>query len=227
MKILHLDDHQLFTEGLALALHSSDSSFKVFSAINKNEAFNLIEQHPDLDLILIDISMPEMDGITFIQTLIERKILIPTAVLTASEDPWQIKQAIALGTSGYLPKHWSLKALKQALISILAGEVIIPDFMLNAIAALPKQQPSDPKLTQAIAKGITPRQVEVLELIQSGFSNKKIADILCISETTVKSHVKALFQAMQSKNRFECVRFAEQLGLLDTTPRQIITQNNY
>ena len=84
----------------------------------------------------------------------------------------------------------------------------------------------DSKLLETMAKEITHRQIEVLELIQSGYRNKQIADILCISESTVKSHVKALFQALYASNRFECVRIAQQSGLLQSQPRQLMLQNN-
>jgi len=226
LKILHIDDHQLFAEGLALSLLASELACQVYSCINVQEALTTISQQPDLDLILIDLAMPEMDGISFIQMLAERKILIPTAVLSAIEEPWQIKKALEFGACGYLPKYWSTQQLQLALKNIQNGEIIVPEFMKESIEALAQPSSSSPRLQNAIAKGITSRQLEVLELIQSGYRNKQIADILCISESTVKSHVKALFQALYAENRFECVRFAEQSGLLESTPRQVMAQNN-
>lgn len=222
MKILHVDDHQLFTEGLASALHHSSLNCTVITATNADQVLALLAQHNDIDLLLIDLGMPNVDGICLMEGIIQRNYNIPMAVLSAQDDPWQIKDAFNLGATAFLPKSWGISDIVEALTKIEQGEIVLPDYMAQAISKLPEEKPKSHSQKAASSLAISPRQLEVLKLMQLGHSNKKIADILFISETTVKSHVQVLFQSIGAANRIECVRFAQTLGLLEQDSRQQI-----
>lgn len=206
MKILHIDDHPLFSKGLQAALSHIMEHHTFISARDCEEAISLIESDSP-DLILLDLYMPGVGGIDFMHVLIDKQILIPVAICSASEDAQEIQRAFKLGAIAYLPKDWSELALAKAIDDIEQGEMVIPQH----IQALLDTAPKDPHQQTA---NISNRQQEVLKLIAQGLSNKEIGKALGIGENTVKTHVKALFQACNSKNRVDCVNRARKLGLL-------------
>lgn len=212
MKILHIDDHQLFTEGLAIALTSSQLECDIHSALNTREAFKLLEKHHDFDLVLLDLSMPELEGIHFIQGLLERSAMLPIAILSANEDARKIKQALDLGAIAFLPKSWGTEQLVDSLKLIEQGNIIIPEEIRQSIERLPQKRANI--FENNTYYNISKRQKDVLLLIQQGLSNRAIAEVLSISETTVKSHVQSLFQIFNAKNRMDCVLKATELGQL-------------
>lgn len=212
MKILHIDDHQLFTEGLAIALTSSQLECDIHSALNTREAFKLLEKHHDFDLVLLDLSMPELEGIHFIQGLLERSAMLPIAILSANEDARKIKQALDLGAIAFLPKSWGTEQLVDSLKLIEQGNIIIPEEIRQSIERLPQKRANT--FENNTYSNISKRQKDVLLLIQQGLSNRAIAEVLSISETTVKSHVQSLFQIFNAKNRMDCVLKATELGQL-------------
>lgn len=212
MKILHIDDHQLFTEGLAIALTSSQLECDIHSALNAREAFKLLEKHHDFDLVLLDLSMPELEGIHFIQGLLERSAMLPIAILSANEDARKIKQALDLGAIAFLPKSWGTEQLVDSLKLIEQGNIIIPEEIRQSIERLPQKRANT--FENNTYSNISKRQKDVLLLIQQGLSNRAIAEVLSISETTVKSHVQSLFQIFNAKNRMDCVLKATELGQL-------------
>jgi len=214
MKILHIDDHILFSEGLASSLQRSELACEVLHADSFQAALDIAEANPDLDLIILDLMMPEMDGIAMMQAFIERNIMSPMVIISALEDLWQIKRALQLGALGFFPKYWNTQQLVDAIRQIELGNIVVPKDLLTQLESLPEQAPVNKKESQLQMLGISKRQMEVLSLMQNGYSNKMIAEILCISEATVKSHVKVLFQSLHASNRLECVKLAEAAGLL-------------
>lgn len=212
MKILHIDDHQLFTEGLAIALTNSELECEIHSALNAREAFKLLEKHLDFDLILLDLSMPELEGSHFIQGLFERNVVVPVAILSANEDARKIKQVLGLGAVAFLPKSLGTKQLIDSLKLIEQGNIIIPEEINQAIERLPQKIANS--FENSSQSNISKRQKDVLQLIQQGLSNRAIAEVLSISETTVKSHVQSLFQIFNANNRMDCVLKATELGQL-------------
>lgn len=210
MKILHIDDHPLFSSGLVAALTPILPNSTIFTAADAEQAFQLINVHSDIDLILLDLNMPGIHGVAFMHSLIEKKLHIPVALLSANEDIREIQQALALGAIAFLPKYWNHHDIAIALSRIEQGEVVIPDHIQSGLSQLSK-----PKKSKSVdALDISQRQLDVLKLMDTGLTNKEIADTLIIGESTVKTHVKALFQIFNCKNRFECVLKAKKLGVL-------------
>ncbi len=215
MKILHLDDHVLFTEGLK-AILSNQYGYQVSCANTIEQALTALEQESGFELILVDLSMPGLDGIAFIDSLIERQIFVPFVVLSASEDLWAIRHAMDKGSAGFIPKTYSSEVIIDIIQSVMAGDVYLPQSVQEGLVNLPEQEPCDALEKLMVRYRISKRQMDVLKYMQQGYSTEEIARVLNRSVNTVKSHSKALFAAFEVNNRLECVRYAERVGLLQS-----------
>ena len=212
MKILHLDDHNLFSEGLASILVTHD--IEVICMDNTKSAIALLDQHQNFDLIITDLSLPGLDGFAFIQSVFQRELLLPVAVLSATEDLWLINKALTAGVAGFIPKTYNTKKIVQAIHIMLQGEVYLPTHLKKSIARLPTTEPNDALSKKLSTYQLTVRQLDVLKLMKKGHSNDEIATILFVSRNTIKTHAKNLFSAFKVNNRMECVRFAEDINLI-------------
>lgn len=208
MKILHIDDHPLFSEGLKAVLSQSMTTHQFLTALNAEIAFEVIQQDQP-DLILLDLAMPDINGLEFIQHMIQKKLTIPVAIISANEDIVLIKQALALGAVGFLPKEWDQERLANAISTIEKGEIVIPEHIRTAMNTINTHHKN---IAEQLS--VSKRQLEVLELMAQGLSNKQISDVLFIGENTVKTHIKGLFSAFSSKNRVDCINSARKVGLL-------------
>lgn len=213
MKILHIDDHEIFAQGLALALEAGFADTRVICGHDANEALRQLEQHPDLDLAILDLNMPGIDGLGLIDAFNERNFALPIVIMSAEEDPWQIRDCMQAGALGFIPKMFTKEEIIAALNRILAGETFLPDDLRGRLRKLPEYSADE---AQRIAEGfhLSKRQLDVLELMRRGYSNRQIADILCVSEPTVKSHARVLYQSLGVHSRLECIREAERSGLI-------------
>lgn len=212
MKFLLVDDHILFIEGLKGILQKHLTECEIIAATSVEEAYRVINENPDIALILADLAMPNADGINLIRYIEQHKILIPIAVLSASEDLFQIQNAMQAGALGFIPKAYESNELIAAIDEIISGNIHLPHFLAKRIESSVKNITNKHEI--AHQHGITPRQLEVLSLVEKGLSNLKIADVLCISEHTVKSHMKQIFQKIDTINRVECISKAKLLGML-------------
>ncbi|MBL4796857.1 MAG: response regulator transcription factor [Oleispira sp.] len=214
MKILHLDDHTMFAEGLnvVVSLHADDLS--IVGASSVEGAWQVLEQQPDIELILIDLNIPGLNGLDFIESLFERNFYIPFIVLSASSDLFQIRSALNNGASGFIPKTYSITQILQVIEQVLAGDIVVPKDIEQAIAYLPEHEPSQNHYKTMTNYNLGQRQMDVLKLMQEGHSNNEIAERLNLSKNTIKTHVKTLFSAFQVSNRIECVRYAERIELI-------------
>lgn len=213
MNILHIDDHPLFTEGIRSYLELRDSNMSLKSCDNAEAALSLLDKAADIDLILLDLMLPSMHGTQFINAINERGLLIPIVVMSAVEDLWQIKTVLDAGAMGFIPKTASSESVFDALTQIQLGQCYIPEDLVNKLEHLPPQIPRDHIDKLLTSLGLTRRQYDVLKLLKDGHSNKQIANILFVSNNTVKTHTRMLFQQLEVNNRFECVKKAETLGL--------------
>lgn len=207
MKVLITDDHQLFTAGLRLVLEKLSNATQVIEASTLEAAIEAVGQHPDLDLILLDLHLSHQQGnsgLRLIQHLEEQMLSIPVVVVSASRDENNMRAAQTAGALGYIPKSLPEDIMLEAIEHILDGGTWFPfneeGLFINPIDITPIS--------------ITPRQKQVLQLLAKGYANKQIAEALFISEPTVKSHVAALFDALNVTNRTQCVLEANKLGLL-------------
>ena len=214
MKLLHLDDHTLFVEGLSVVISKHSSDITMLSATSVEAAWLMLEQYPDIELILIDLNMPEIDGLVFIEALNEKALYIPFIVLSASDDLFQLRTALNSGASGFIPKTHSSVQILEAITQVMAGNSSVSAEIERAIDALPELEPEHDYHKIMIRYKLGKRQYAVLKEMQSGLSNDGIAEALHLSKNTVKTHVRTLFTAFQVNNRLECVRYAEQIGLI-------------
>lgn len=215
MKILIADDHALFREGLRYVLQELEREVAVLEARSASQAMELVGDHDDLDLILLDLSMPGLDGFAGLQMLRKRFPEIPVVVVSASEEQRDVKRALDGDASGYIPKSTTGRGMLDALRQVLDGEVYVPSLSRNPVAS----EAGGPKTPCAAAPNgshdapLTPRQREVLALMCEGHSNKAIARILGMAEGTVKIHVTAILRAMNVTNRTQAVILAGQRGV--------------
>ena len=216
MKILIVDDHTLFVDGLCLLLRKLAEQVEIITSDNASEAIQIIETDQTFDLILIDLNMPDMNGLSILQRMRERKICLPFVVISSEDNTHVIKTAIDSGALGFIPKSHDSEQMRSALLDILDGDVYLPPELERRLEQLETQRPPPAASENSALKesGISKRQYEVLKLMVQGYSNKKIATTLFLSENTVKSHVGALFKTLNASNRTECVSAVIQQNLL-------------
>ncbi|MCG8435804.1 MAG: response regulator transcription factor [Gammaproteobacteria bacterium] len=217
MKILVVDDHPLFLDGLKLVLSGLDKDIDFLQANDGEQALTLVADHlNELALVLVDLNLPGLDGVALITAFSERQYWIPTVMISAEENPRAIKAALDAGALGFIPKSYNAEELLNAARQVLKGELHLPENIrqqLERAENLTNKGKDDN--ADAARYGITPRQFSVLQLMAQGLPNKRIALTLNLTEHTVKAHVGALFSALNAGNRTECVQEARRLGLID------------
>jgi DNA-binding NarL/FixJ family response regulator len=217
MKILVVDDHALIREALASVLKELKPDAVVLEAPDCRQAMAFVEAHPDLNLILLDLTLPDRDGYSVLAELRESHPAVPVVVLSALQDRANVVKALDLGAQGYIPKSAHRDVMRSALQLIFAGGIYIPPEIL--MHGEPEGSPSGgkrpgserPRATPA-ELDLTERQLEVLALMMQGKSNKAICRILDLAEPTVKNHVTAILRALKVTNRTEAVIAVNELG---------------
>lgn len=205
-RILSVEDHELFRDGLRQVLVSLDGPIELLEVGTAAAAQALLAERADeLSLVLLDLHLPDADGIPLLRAIRDAHPTLPIAIVSAAEDPLEMRAALDLDVLGYIPKSSSRAVLAGALRLILAGGVYVPRAALDAA-----YDPRRKKLT-----GLTPRQREVALLVAKGLTNKEIATTLGISPLTAKAHVEAILDALDVTNRTEAVMVMVQLGLVD------------
>lgn len=224
MKILIVDDHPLFVEGVRPALEKLSATVELLSARSSQEARELMDSHDDLKLILLDLSLPDEDGLSLLRSSRAFLDKAPVVLLTASRRLSDMQAALAAGAKGYICKSSTLEVVRSALSLVIAGGVYIPPEMIQD-ATGEFQQLEETTNAAAVTRAtirLTPRQTEVLKLLVDGQgrSNKEIANLIGCSEATIKVHVTALLKAMDVSNRVQLQTAARQLGLQGVERRQ-------
>lgn len=206
MKILIIDDHLLFLEGLSQILSYKMKNVEIIKVNSAEQAIEKVISIPNIDLALIDLMMPNVHGVELLADIKKIDELLPVAVLSATENVKLIKSALEIGAQGFIPKTYPSDKLINAIDILLSGDSYLPK---DTQLLLEQSDISD-----AEGQNITGRQLDVLILLAKGLSNQKIGEELFISEHTVKSHLKKLYQKLNCDNRINCVKYAEQLGLV-------------
>src|SRR5262245_11853652 len=213
MKILICEDHELFRAGLRLVLARLEESTELIDASSAEETFRVAEADPDLDLVLMDLGMPGMDGLSALGVLRDRFPALPVVIVSASERHADVRAAIDRGASGFIPKSSSAPVLLAALRLVLSGGVSVPPLVLAASTPAPTGAPPATDRRRERAAALTPRQLEVLDLMAKGRTNREICDRLGIAEGTVKTHVATLLEALDVANRTEAAAVMRDLGI--------------
>lgn len=205
MRILIADDHELFLDTL-VAFFERQPDMLTSTAKDLEEALVLIEQQEPFDLVLLDLNMPGMNGLEGLTEVLVKAPGVKVALLsgTASRDVGE--QALTLGAAGFLPKTLPAKSLINAMRFIAMGEQYAPiDFM--------NPQKSEPTKVNPLAESLSKRELQVLEGLCLGSSNKEISRELGISEPTIKLHVKTLYRKIGVANRTQAAVRAKEAGL--------------
>jgi DNA-binding NarL/FixJ family response regulator len=213
MKFLVVDDHALIREAMRGVLKELCGDGTVLEAASAGQASDLVRQHPDLALILLDLKLPDRDGIEMLGELREQYPAVSVVMLSAFNDRDNVLRALDNGALGFIPKTDSREVLLGALRLILAGGTYIPpEVLARAPAAAAPDKPEVQKRPSPAELGLTERQVEVLALMMQGKSNKLICRALDLAEPTVKNHVSAILKALDVTNRTEAVLAVAALG---------------
>lgn len=210
MKLLVIDDHPIVLDGIAALLAGASRGAIVLTAPDAHAGFKLVNQHPDLDVVLLDLKMPGVSGHAAITEFGRLRPSLPVIVLSSSEDPADVRKAIGLGALGYVPKSASRQTLMSAISLVLNGEIYVPSLMAETLAG---ERPKGG--TAGVLKPrLTERQIEVLRMLSHGLANKTIAARLALSEKTVKIHISAVFRTLNVVNRTQAAAVGRELGLL-------------
>jgi len=212
MKLIVVDDHPVLRGGLCALLLQLGEGTEVLQASDAADALKLIAQHADLDIAILDIAMPGMDGLQAIAEFGRARPELPVIVLSSSERPDDVRHALAQGALGYVPKSASQHTLLAAISLVLSGDLYIPPFVLGDAIAAPSAQARTP--ASAGKPLLTGRQMEVLRLLCEGHANKTIAHSLDLSEKTVKAHVTAIFKILNVISRTQAAAIARETGLI-------------
>jgi DNA-binding NarL/FixJ family response regulator len=218
MKILVVDDHVLIREALRGLFRELKPDATVLEAPDAARAMQLLADQPDVALILLDLSLPDRDGLALLAELRERYPGISVVVLSGFPDRANVVQALEHGALGFIPKSAGREVMTSALNLVFSGGVYIPPEILGSAgsdgAESSLQSRSAAARSQASPSdlGLTGRQVDVLALMMQGKSNKAICRRLDLAEPTVKNHVTAILKALGVSNRTEAVLAAAALG---------------
>jgi two-component system nitrate/nitrite response regulator NarL len=212
MKILVVDDHPVLRGGLSALLMQLANDVIVLQAGNAEEGLALVAHAPDLDLVLLDIVMPGIDGLHAIAEFGRLRPELPVAVLSSSENPKDVRDALAQGALGYIPKSANQHTLLAAIRLVMNGELYVPPLMLEEADTSQSMQFRTPD--NAAKAILTDRQIAVLRLISQGQSNKEIAFELSLSEKTVKAHITAIFKVLNVVNRTQAASAGRDNGLI-------------
>ncbi len=216
MRILLADDHTLVRENLRDFLHALAPDVVVLEAETLQAAEKIASRHGRLDLIILDLLMPGMNGLAGLRHMLKRKPNVPIVMLSGSTRQKDIVDAIKLGAKGFVPKTISGKAMLSALRMILDGETYVPSALLRAAAESGYGGVQGAGIDSAEAGArhkLTRRQQQVLDLLVRGHTNKKIAKELNLKEITVKIHLQSVFRKFGVSNRTQAVAMALQRGL--------------
>jgi DNA-binding NarL/FixJ family response regulator len=211
MKILVVDDHVLIREALRGVLKELKGDATIIEASDSRQALQQIGETPELELVLLDLNLPDRSGFDVLAELRERYPSISVVVLSASDDRNNVTRALELGALGFIPKSASREVMLGAFNLIFAGGVYLPPEILTRPLAATRM-PTESGVTAA-SLGLTERQMDVLVLMMQGKSNKAICRVLDLAEPTVKNHVTAILKALNAHNRTEAVIAAGALGV--------------
>jgi DNA-binding NarL/FixJ family response regulator len=201
----------LIREALHAVLKQLKREAVIFEASSGHQAVHIVEEHPDISLILLDINLPDRDGFSVLRELRDRYATIAVIILSSSNDQDTVKRAFKLGALGFITKTTEREVMLNAIELVFSGGIYIPSEIL--------QETASPRLTNKPATrdspnglGLTDRQIEVLALLVKGKSNKIIARTLNMAVPTVKNHITVVLKALNVTSRTEAIIKAGEMG---------------
>lgn len=212
MKILVADDHALIREALQHLLRQVDPAAHIIEAPDCAGAREGVANHPDLDLLLLDLKLPDVGGFTLLNEFRADNPTLPIVVLSALEDPGTVREVLARGAMGFIPKSANNDVMLSALRLVLSGGRYLPPEILTGNSG----DHDGPQSLEAVH--LTDRQREVMLLMAQGKSNKVICRELGLAEATVKIHITAILRALKVNSRAQAIVAINRLGL---APQQL------
>jgi DNA-binding NarL/FixJ family response regulator len=210
------DDQRVVRDGLAMLVGLMEGIDLVATASDGSEAIELIARERP-DVVLMDLRMPEIDGVEATRQIRSTQSETQVLVLTTYADDASLFPALQAGARGYLTKDASAEEIEQAIRALASGRTHLdPQIQERLVAAVAEQPPMTPGgVETALPDDLTPREVEVLKLIAVGLSNTEIAAALVVSDATVKTHVNHVFAKTGARDRAQAVRYAYTHGLAE------------
>lgn len=209
--ILIADDHPLFRDAIKSALmgyvNGGPANTTMIEAGDFSEAIAVLEREPDIDLLLLDLTMPGASGLSALVAVRASHPAIPVVVVSASDDPSTVRRALDLGASGFISKSADTQTIRDSVKAVLEGEIAAPrDIDLGS--------EHDPDVADLITRirTLTPQQARVLGMLAEGLLNKQIAYELGVSEATIKAHVSAVLQKLNVDSRTQAVIRLSKIG---------------
>jgi DNA-binding NarL/FixJ family response regulator len=213
VRVLIVDDDDLMRAGLRSVL-SSDATIEVVAEAGDGRAG--VERVRELrpDIVLMDVRMPDLDGISATREVLAARPDVKVVILTTFEEDEYIFGALRAGASGFLLKRTSPEELIRALHTVAAGESLLSPPVTRRVIERMAQEPAPEASSSERLDVLTPREREVLELVARGLSNGEIAKTFVIEESTVKTHVKRILMKLRLRDRVQAVIFAYESGLV-------------
>ncbi|MDP1603758.1 MAG: response regulator transcription factor [Legionella sp.] len=211
IKVLIADDHKLFRQGLIGLMKTQEDLVEVIGEAETGEEAVALAEQLRPDVILMDIYMPQMDGLQAAKEIHERFPTIAIVMLTSSEKDGHLYEAVQVGVSGYLLKSLDADELFDLLKGVVKGEPALTRAMAGKLLKSVANRMADEEKGE---QSLTERELLVLRLVASGASNQDIADKLTISINTVKSHLKNILDKLQLENRTQAATYALKHGLV-------------
>jgi two-component system nitrate/nitrite response regulator NarL len=206
MRILLADDHNMVRDALKSYIERLEPEACIVSADSFPSAYSVVERGEDLDLVILDLKMPGMDGLEGLRRMRERLPDVPIVIMSGLAGHEDVRTAIDMGAQGFLPKTLTGPALVSAIRLILAGEKFVP---FGAVDAPPDQEGAD--ATGADPRTpLTQREMDVLQYLEKGWSNKEIARALELQEVTIKLHIRGICRKLGAKNRTQAALRAQE-----------------
>jgi DNA-binding NarL/FixJ family response regulator len=206
--IIIADDHPLFRGALRQAVASIMPQARVMEASGMDDLNAALTQERDVDLILLDLTMPGVQGFSGLMSLRAQYPELPVVIVSATEEATVIRRAMDFGASGFIPKSIDIDSIGGAIQAVLAGDTWTPpDVDLSA-----SEDPETADLVRRLGT-LTPQQVRVLTMLSEGLLNKQIAYELGVSEATVKAHVSAILDKLGVDSRTQAVIAASKIGV--------------
>ncbi len=205
MKIVLADDHGLIRELVAKAVKALDDNVEVLHAEDVARALELAAGEKSIDIVVMDLRMPGMNGLTGLRQMLQLRPDVPVVILSGEKDPEMIRAALNAGASGFIPKTTRVAAMVNALRMILSGDRYVPfDVLVPGVQSDPGAAPG--------LDSLTPRELDILKNLVKGQSNKEIGKLLGLEEVTVAAHLRSIFKKLDVRNRTQAVRVATLVG---------------
>jgi DNA-binding NarL/FixJ family response regulator len=213
MKFLIVDDHALIRDALQAVLLGLRSDALVLQAPDAATALRTLETQPDVDLLLLDVHLPDQDGFQVLASVTQLHPAVGVVMLSGERDEATMRRALDCGAQGFVSKMETREVLASALALVLAGGIYVPPAALRGLPEK-RRESSMPCLETPTPEslGLTGRQMDVLALLMEGKNNKLICRALNLAEPTVKNHVSAILKALNVNSRTEAVLAVTRLG---------------